>query len=571
MRAAIYARYSTESQRQESIEDQIYTCRRLAREREFTVLDNHIYTDYAQSGSRKDRFGLNSMIAAGKGKSFDVVLVDDLSRLARDNFLMLSVLADFQYAGIRVISVADNLDSEDDESTLGIQIRGIFNEMQLRDLKKKTLRGLIGQKKRGFSAGERTFGYTSAPSGKIVTDKKGRSRPEGYMIEIEPREASIVLRIFAEYSQGYSLNRIVKNLNKEGVRGRKNEKKNWATNTVARILDNEKYIGKWVWNKSENRRDPRTGRTRKFPKPESEWIVNHDKSLRIVSQDLWETVQKKRQKAAITWPGQKGKKGFSSRQGRYQEHYPTHLLAGAMTCDACGSSISQVSGKSGGYYGCPNARKSSCDNKVIVRRTLVEKIVVNEVRRIISTPEQMCYLFEQVESEIANLHSDIPELIRRKASELREEEKRLVNYINYIGEGNASRTLNEALLESETKVDMLNTELDGLRQAQEKAFKAPSSDWIKSKLSQFSDLLERNTGESAIALRKLLGPMTLEAQYPESGKPYYVAHSSINALAIAEPLPGKIFSDNGSGTFHWWARKDSNLRPMDYESTALTD
>lgn len=80
----------------------------------------------------------------------------------------------------------------------------------------------------------------------------------------------------------------MKCLNKEGVRGRKHEKKNWATNTVARMLDNEKYIGKWVWHKSENRRDPKTGRTRKFPKPESEWITQHDDSLRVVSQDLWE-------------------------------------------------------------------------------------------------------------------------------------------------------------------------------------------------------------------------------------------------------------------------------------------
>lgn len=55
MRAAICDRYSSESQYQESIEDQIFTCRRLAHERGFTVLDDHIYTDYAQSGSRKDR------------------------------------------------------------------------------------------------------------------------------------------------------------------------------------------------------------------------------------------------------------------------------------------------------------------------------------------------------------------------------------------------------------------------------------------------------------------------------------------------------------------------------------
>ena len=246
MRAAIYARYSSESQRQESIEDQIFTCRRLAREKGLTVLDDHIYTDHAQSGASKDRVGLNEMITASAGKPFDVILVDDLSRLARDNFLMLSVLAEFQYVGVSVVSVADNLDSSDEESALGIQIRGIFNELQLRDLKKKTLRGLVGQKQRGFSAGERTFGYASVPSGKITTDKKGRTRPEGYKHEIEDREASVVLRIFQAYVDGQSITGIVKMLNEEGIRGRQSVKKNWGSTTVGRILSNEKYIGKWV-------------------------------------------------------------------------------------------------------------------------------------------------------------------------------------------------------------------------------------------------------------------------------------------------------------------------------------
>ena len=111
---------------------------------------------------------------------FEIVLVDDFSRLIRDNFLMLSILADLSFEGIRVISVANGLDSNDEEVALGIQIRGIFNELQLWDLKKKTIRGLIGQKQRGFSVGERTMGYKSVPVGKIQMDKKGRARPEGY-------------------------------------------------------------------------------------------------------------------------------------------------------------------------------------------------------------------------------------------------------------------------------------------------------------------------------------------------------------------------------------------------------
>ena len=202
MRAAIYARYSSESQRQESIEDQIFTSRRLARKNGFTVLDNHIYTDYAQSGASKDRVGLNEMIATGASKSSDVILVDDLSRLARDNILMLSVLAEFQYADVRVVSVTDNLDSSDEESTLGIQIRGIFNELQQRDLKKKTLRGLIRQKQRGFSAGERTFGYTSVPSGQIIIDKKGRSQPEGTKSKSTHGKPMLSLKCFALFLKG---------------------------------------------------------------------------------------------------------------------------------------------------------------------------------------------------------------------------------------------------------------------------------------------------------------------------------------------------------------------------------
>ena len=103
-------------------------------------------------------------------------------------------------------------------------------------------------------------------------------------------------------------------------------------------------------------------------------------------------------------------------------------------------------------------------------------------------------------------------------------------------------------------MDALRAEIDGLRQARGKIFQASPIEWIENRLSKFNELLEINTGESAIALRKLLGPMILEAQYPDVGKPYYVAHSSINALAIAEPLPSTKNLDNCSISFQWWAR-----------------
>jgi DNA invertase Pin-like site-specific DNA recombinase len=96
--AAIYARYSSENERPESIADQISACRRLAKTESLVIAEDHIYADQAQSGARSDRPALASMLAAASSGDFEV-LVDDLSRLARDNHLMLSILAELHFEG----------------------------------------------------------------------------------------------------------------------------------------------------------------------------------------------------------------------------------------------------------------------------------------------------------------------------------------------------------------------------------------------------------------------------------------------------------------------------------------
>ena len=107
MTAAVYARYSSENQRPESIDDQVSACRKLAKLQSLAVPDDHIYADQAQSGARSDRPALAALMAAARAGEFQVVLVDDLSRLARDNHLMLSIIAELHFEGIRVISVAE--------------------------------------------------------------------------------------------------------------------------------------------------------------------------------------------------------------------------------------------------------------------------------------------------------------------------------------------------------------------------------------------------------------------------------------------------------------------------------
>src|ERR1017187_4761365 len=118
VRAAIYARYSSENQRPESIADQVASCRRFAAERGFEVPDEHVYADEATSGSLSDRSGLTALRAAAESGQFQVVFVDDLSRLARNTLLMLSVLEELRFNGVRVVSVADGLDTDDEESAV---------------------------------------------------------------------------------------------------------------------------------------------------------------------------------------------------------------------------------------------------------------------------------------------------------------------------------------------------------------------------------------------------------------------------------------------------------------------
>jgi site-specific DNA recombinase len=569
VRAAIYARYSSENQRPESIEDQIAACRRLGAQRGFTVLDEQVYADQAQSGARRDRPGLTALIAAAQQGLFDVLLVDDLSRLARDNYLMLSVLAELRFAGARVVSVADGLDSQDDEATLGIQIRGIFNELQLHDLKKKTLRGQLGQKQRGFSVGEHPYGYRSVPVGTTRLDKKGRLRPDGYKFEIEPREATVVLRIFTAIAAGQSMTRIVRTLNEDAVPGRLRSSKGWSPGTITRLLANEKYIGHWVWNKHESRRDPKTGRRRRFPKPASEWITHDDEALRIVPQALWDQVHARRQAVRRTWPGGPGRRGFSTAQGSRERHFPTHLLSGAMRCSQCGAIVSQVSGKGGGYYGCLAATKGACDNKLLVRRTLVERLLLHALRQWLASPTVLSEVLKRVEHEVGKLYAHVPDAIRLKETELAAEERRLANFIDFIGEGRGSRTLAQALVATEHKIEDLTEELAGLRRSRDKVYQAPPIEWIQERLARVHEILERNTDRSGLLLREFLGDVHLEPTHGDIGRPYYVARTAFNALALLDTPLDDETGDTSSNSLRWWRRRDSNPRPPACKAGAL--
>ena len=88
-----------------------------------------------------------------------------------------------------------------------------------------------------------------------------------------------------------------------------------------------------------------------FPKPETDWIVTDDGTLRIVPARLWERVQARLAEVRTTRPGGAGKRGFEGQCGGRVQHYPSDLLSGSMVCGSCGSSVVKVSRSNGGDYG----------------------------------------------------------------------------------------------------------------------------------------------------------------------------------------------------------------------------
>lgn len=147
----------------------------------------------------------------------------------------------------------------------------------------------------------------------------------------------------------------------------------------------------------------------------------------------------------------------------------------------------------------------------------------------------------------------MPETIRLKETELTSEERRLANFIDFIGEGRGSRALAEALAASERKAADLREEIGGLRASSESVFQAPPVEWIEERMGHLKEVLERRTEPSALLLRKVLGPVRLDPNRAGEGKPYYVARTELNALALLEPPPGEEPRQAGSNSLRWWS------------------
>src|SRR5882762_3145827 len=152
MRAVIYARYSTDLQREASIEDQVRVCRQRIEREGWKLVAT--YSDAASSGASRLRPGYQKLLEDARAGAFDVVMAEALDRLSRDQEDVAALYKRLSFAGIKMVTLAEGEISE-----LHVGLKGTMNALFLKDLAAKTRRGLRGRVEQGRSGGGLCFGY----------------------------------------------------------------------------------------------------------------------------------------------------------------------------------------------------------------------------------------------------------------------------------------------------------------------------------------------------------------------------------------------------------------------------
>ncbi len=528
MRAVIYARYSSDNQRDASIEDQVRLCReRIDRE---GWMQGQTYADRAMTGGNLLRPGIQALIEDAMAGRFDVLVAEALDRISRDQADVAAFYKRMKFAEIAIVTL-----SEGEIGDLHVGLKGTMNALYLQDLADKTRRGLRGRVEAGRSGGGNSYGYD------VVAVAPGDQTAERGQRRINAAEATIVRRIFTDFADGRSPRGIAFALNAEGVAGPTG--RSWGPSTIngnaARgtgILNNELYVGRLVWNRLRYIKDPDTGRRVSRLNPKDEWIIQEVPDLRIVPQALWDRV-KARQKSArrSTRPDLKERRFWDRRRPRY-------LFSGLMRCGVCGGGYSKISAN---LFGCSTARnKGTCGNRLNIRRDVVEASVLGGLRRHLMDPDLFKEFADEFYREVNRLRMAETARYAAARDELARIDRRLKKIVDAIAEGVPGRTLKDELVALEARQDELRALLAGQGPAQP-LLHPNLAEVYRRKVADLHQALEseETKAEAAEIIRGLVDAIVLT---PENGELRIDLHgdlAGILALAADGKKPAAMSRD----------------------------
>jgi site-specific DNA recombinase len=431
VKIAIYARYSSDSQRDASIADQLRVCRLHAEKQGWQVVEE--YSDHAISGASLLRPGIQALISdAGRGR-FHLVLAEAMDRLSRDQEDIAGLHKRMAYADVKIVTL-----SEGEVTHLHVGLKGTMNALFLKDLADKTRRGLRGRVELGKSGGGNSYGYD------VVKKLDGSGEPVRGDRTINEPKAAVIRRIFRDYVAGKSPKRIAFELNKEGIASPSGGE--WSFSTINGnakrgngLLNNEIYVGKLVWNRQRFIKDPDTGRRLARPNPEAEWIIQDVSELRVVDDDLWQAA--KARQAEVKRGQAEGGKAENDLRDRRR---PKYLFSGLIRCGCCGGGYSMISAD---LIGCSTARnKGTCDNRRNIRRDQFEARVLNALRHRLMDPDLFKAFCDEFTREMNRLRMEGRASITAAETEIKRIDRELDLLLNLILKGGAAERLNEKMV-----------------------------------------------------------------------------------------------------------------------------
>lgn len=405
MRGVIYARYSSDAQREESIDAQIRENTAFAQRSGIEIVGTYI--DRALSAKTDNRPEFQRMIKDSAKKKFDIVIVWKLDRFSRDRFDAAYYKKQLKKNGVRVISATENISENPEGILLEAMLEG-YAEYFSAELAVKVTRGMVENALKGkYNGGAVTLGYR-------IDENKN--------YQVDPITAPAVREMFEQYASGASMQEIVNNMNAMGIRSAQGNM--MSINGVTRILHNRKYIGEYKFKD----------------------VVQSGVIPAIIDQELFDRVQQRmttNQKAPA--------------RHKAEEEY---LLTTKLYCGHCqrmmvGESGIGRSGHTHRYYKCIGVKKHlGCDKKS-VRKEWIEDLVLTYIRKIILDDDLLEKLADRIMEELGRENTRLP-LLRKHLAEV---EKGIENMLNAIQMGILTASTKERLEELERRRKELSLEI----------------------------------------------------------------------------------------------------------------
>ena len=401
MTAVIYARYSSDNQREESIEGQIRECTAYAEKNDITIVKHYI--DRAISAKTDNRPQFQQMIKDSDKKLFDIVLVWKLDRFARNRYDSARYKTQLKKNGVKLMSATEII-SEGPEGIILESVLEGYAEYYSADLAEKVVRGQTENILKGRCNGGRgTFGYT------LDSERK---------FHIDPLASPFVLESFTKYRDGLTMKEIRDWLNENGIKNPVGGE--FTYNSVEHMLKNRRYIGELKF------RD----------------VVVPDAIPPIVPLELFDDVQEKIAK---------NKKAPARRKAEDDYLLTTKLFCGYCGALMFGESGTSRTGEVHRYYKCATAKKHKGCKKKTVRKQWLEDLVVNQTMQLVKDDAAM----ESIIAKVMELQNKENTNIPLYEKQLRDAESGIQNMLNAIQAGILTSSTKERLEQlEETKREL---------------------------------------------------------------------------------------------------------------------